>query len=82
ISLIAGSEFSAAEDIWRYLTGDWAVQGYGVQPMPIDGFLFASRAMVVNEALTSSSVKDLIVAALGVDDANWEGTYSRPLVVS
>jgi fatty acid synthase subunit alpha len=30
ISLIAGSEFGAAEDIWPYLTGDWAVQGYGV----------------------------------------------------
>jgi fatty acid synthase subunit alpha len=56
ISLIAGSEFGAAEDIWPYLTGDWAVQGYGVQPMPIDGFLFASRVMVANEALTSSSI--------------------------
>jgi fatty acid synthase subunit alpha len=78
ISLIAGSEFGAAEDIGPYLTGDWAMQGYGVQPMPIDGFLFASRVMVANEALTSPSVKDLIVAAPGVDDANWEGTYSRP----
>jgi fatty acid synthase subunit beta len=43
ISLIAGSGFGAAEDIWPCLTGDWAVQGYGVQPMPFDGFLFASR---------------------------------------
>jgi len=34
--------------------------------------------MVAKEAHTSSSVKDLIVAAPGVDDANWEGTYSKP----
>jgi len=78
ISLVAGSGFGAAEDVWPYLTGDWAVQGYGVQHMPFDGFLFASRVMVAKEAHTSSSVKDLIVAASGVDDANWEGTYSKP----
>jgi fatty acid synthase subunit alpha, fungi type len=30
------------------------------------------------EAHTSSSVKDLIVAASGVDDAKWEGTYDKP----
>jgi fatty acid synthase subunit alpha, fungi type len=65
ISLIAGF---GAEDIWPYLTGDWAVQGYGVQPIPFDGFLFASRAMVAKDAHTSSSFKDLIVAAPGVDD--------------
>jgi fatty acid synthase subunit alpha, fungi type len=65
ISLIAGF---GAEDIWPYLTGDWAVQAYGVQPIPFDGFLFASRVMVAKEAHTSSSVKDLIVAAPGVDD--------------
>jgi fatty acid synthase subunit alpha len=78
ISLIAGSGFGAAEDVWPYMSGDWAVQGYGVQPMPFDGVLFASRVMVAKEAHTSSSVKDLIVAAPGVDDANWEGTYSKP----
>ena len=46
--------------------------------MPFDGFLFASRVMVAKETHTSSSVKDLIVAAPGVDDTNWEGTYSKP----
>jgi enoyl reductase-like protein len=40
--------------------------------MPFDGFLFANKVMVAKEAHTSSSVKDLIVTALGVDDANWE----------
>ena len=46
--------------------------------MPFDGFLFASRVMVAKEAHTSSSVKDLIVAASGVDDAACEGTYVKP----
>ncbi|KAI0685962.1 fatty acid synthase [Cytidiella melzeri] len=77
ICLVAGSGFGGAEDIWPYLTGDWSVEQFGVQPMPFDGFLFASRVMVAKEAHTSSSVKDLIVAAKGVSDAQWEGTYSK-----
>jgi fatty acid synthase subunit alpha len=40
--------------------------------MPFDGFLFASRVMIAKEAHASSSVKDLIVAAPGVDDTNWD----------
>ncbi|PCH42040.1 fatty acid synthase [Wolfiporia cocos MD-104 SS10] len=76
ISLVAGSGFGGADDIWPYLTGDWS-EAYGVQPMPFDGFLFASRVMVAEEAHTSSSVKDLIVAAKGVDDVQWEGTYAK-----
>ena len=45
--------------------------------MPFDGFLFGSWAMIAKEAHTSPSVKDLIVAASGVDDAQWEGTYAK-----
>ncbi|KAF8199703.1 fatty acid synthase [Pholiota molesta] len=78
ISLVGGSGFGSAEDVWEYLTGDWSVERFGVQPMPFDGFLFASRVMVAKEAHTSSSVKDLIVGAAGVDDAAWEGTYTKP----
>ncbi|KAF7326260.1 Fatty acid synthase [Mycena kentingensis (nom. inval.)] len=77
ISLVGGSGFGAAEDVWPYLTGEWALK-YETQPMPFDGFLFASRVMVAKEAHTSPSVKDLIVAAAGVDDADWEGTYVKP----
>ncbi|KAG5638483.1 hypothetical protein H0H81_012415 [Sphagnurus paluster] len=77
ISLVGGSGFGSAEDLWPYLTGDWS-ESFGVQPMPFDGFLFASRVMVAKEAHTSSSVKDLIVAASGVEDAAWEGTYTKP----
>lgn len=78
IVLVGGSGFGSADDVWEYLTGDWSVSRFGVQPMPFDGFLFASRVMVAKEAHTSSSVKDLIVAAPGVDDKDWEGTYSKP----
>ncbi|EIW51495.1 uncharacterized protein TRAVEDRAFT_41081 [Trametes versicolor FP-101664 SS1] len=75
--LVGGSGFGGADDVWPYLTGDWSVEAFGAQPMPFDGFLFASRVMVAKEAHTSSSVKDLIVAASGVDDSKWEGTYSK-----
>ena len=78
IILVGGSGFGSADDVWEYLTGDWSVQRFGVQPMPFDGFLFASRVMAAKEAHTSSSVKDLIVGASGVDDGAWEGTYAKP----
>ncbi|KAH8117927.1 fatty acid synthase [Phellopilus nigrolimitatus] len=77
ISLVGGSGFGGADDIWPYLTGDWSSDLFGVQKMPFDGFLFASRVMVAKEAHTSSSVKDLIVAASGVGDKLWEGTYTK-----
>lgn len=77
IALVAGSGFGGSEDCWPYLTGDWSKELYGVQRMPFDGFLFASRVMVAKEAHTSSSVKDLIVAASGVPDSQWEGTYAK-----
>ena len=74
--LIGGSGFGGSEDLWPYLTGDWSVE-CGVQPMHFDGFLFTSRIMVAKEAHTSSSIKDLIVAAPGVADSKWEGTYDK-----
>ena len=77
IALVGGSGFGGTDDVWPYLTGDWSKDMFGVQRMPFDGFLFASRVMVAKEAHTSSSVKDLIVAASGVPDAQWEGTYTR-----
>ena len=57
-----------ADDFFSYLIGDWSVEKYGVQAMPYDGLLLASRVTVAKEAHTSMSVKDLIVAAQGVHD--------------
>ena len=77
ISLIAGSGFGGAEDVWPYISGDWSA-AFGLQPMPFDGVLYGSRVMVAKEADTSPSVKKLIVDAPGVDDAAWDGTYDKP----
>ncbi|RXK40211.1 hypothetical protein M231_02485 [Tremella mesenterica] len=78
ISLVAGSGFGGADDVWPYISGEWAVEMFNLQPMPFDGALYASRMMVAKEADTSRSVKQLIVEAPGVDDAAWEGTYDKP----
>jgi hypothetical protein len=48
-----------------------------VELIPFGGFLFGSHVMVAKEAHTSPFVKDLIVAAAGVDDSQWEGTYVK-----
>ncbi|KAM0752633.1 fatty acid synthase [Meredithblackwellia eburnea MCA 4105] len=80
IILVCGSGFGAddASDTYPYLTGEWSEKMYGVQRMPFDGFLFASRVMVAKEAHTSESVKQLIVDAPGVADDKWEQTYDKP----
>lgn len=69
--LVAGSGFGGADDTYPYLSGQWSVEQFGVQPMPFDGFLFASRVMVAKEAHTSETVKQLIVDAAGVPDGQW-----------
>lgn len=38
-----------------YLTGDWSVDQFGLQPMPFDGFLFASYTKETGGILTVSS---------------------------
>lgn len=76
LALVAGSGFGSAEDFWPYFCGDWSLE-FGVQPMPIDGVMFASRIMTAAEAHTSTPIKQLIVDAAGVDDKDWEGTYDK-----
>jgi fatty acid synthase subunit beta len=44
--------------------------------MPFGGYLFANRAMVARTALSSSLIEDHIVAASGMDDAAWRGSYA------
>jgi len=76
IVLVGGSGFGGADDVWPYLNGSWS-EKFGVQRMPYDGFLYASRVMVAKEAHTSLSIKQLIVNAPGVGDEKWEGTYDK-----
>jgi fatty acid synthase subunit beta len=46
--------------------------------MPFDGILLGSRLMTALEAHTSLPAKEAIVAAPGVDDANWSTSYKFP----
>ena len=39
ISLVAGSGFGSADVVWEYLTSDWSVKCFGVQPMSLDGLV-------------------------------------------
>ncbi|KAL7749388.1 fatty acid synthase alpha subunit Lsd1 [Sorochytrium milnesiophthora] len=76
VVLVAGSGFGGADDTIDYLTGDWSLK-FKYPRMPFDGVLFGSRMLVAKEAKTSTSVKQLIVDAPGVDaDGDWEGTYN------
>jgi enoyl reductase-like protein len=76
---LAGSGFCFADDVWEYLTGDWSVERFRVQPIPFDGFLFASCIMVAKKAHASSSIKDLIVTTAGIEEGAWEGTYTKSM---
>ncbi|KAF8314565.1 uncharacterized protein EI90DRAFT_430943 [Cantharellus anzutake] len=67
LSLVPG--FGDAEGTWPYITGDWSVEGCGVQPMPFGGFLFASWVMIAKEAHTSDSLRSLLLRR--------EGTYQK-----
>ncbi|KAJ3389073.1 3-oxoacyl-[acyl-carrier-protein] synthase, partial [Entophlyctis sp. JEL0112] len=79
ITLVVGSGFGDADGTVPYLTGDWSI-GFDYAPMPFDGVLFGSRVMVAKEALTSQSVKKLIVEAPGItDESQWERTYKEPI---
>jgi Fatty acid synthase subunit beta/Fas1-like, helical len=51
-----------------------------VQLMPFDGVLFASCIMVAKEAHTSSSIKDLIVAAAGAKEVLGKALIRSPQV--
>ena len=75
--LIAGSGFGGAEDTYPYLAGSWSTR-FGYPPMPYDGCLFGSRMMTAKEAHTSKAAKQAIVNAEGLDDGEWEKTYTGP----
>ncbi|KAJ2095905.1 fatty acid synthase alpha subunit Lsd1, partial [Coemansia sp. S100] len=77
IVLVAGSGFGGVDDTLPYLTGDWS-RRFDCAPMPFDGCLFGSRVMVAKEGAASDAVKEAIVAAPGIDDSEWEKTYSGP----
>ncbi|OAP62564.1 fatty acid synthase subunit beta [Fonsecaea erecta] len=77
IVLVAGSGFGSCNDVTPYLTGTWSMDHGQRSAMPVDGVLFGSRVMACAEAYTSQGAKQAIVAAPGVDDSAWEGTYQK-----
>ncbi|KAJ1733092.1 fatty acid synthase alpha subunit Lsd1, partial [Coemansia biformis] len=74
VALVAGSGFGDAAGSLPYMTGEWSIR-YGRAPMPFDGILLGSRIMVAKEAGTSLAAKELIVAAAGLPDSEWDKTY-------
>lgn len=77
--LVAGSGFGDGANSMPYLTGQWS-EKFSFPWMPFDGILVASRVMVAKENLASQPVKELLVAAHGVDEeSDWERTYSGPV---
>jgi fatty acid synthase subunit beta len=74
--LLVGSGFGDADETFPYLTGEWSLK-YNLPLMPIDGLLFGSRLMVAKECKTSLKAKEAIVNAQGVEDEEWEGTYTK-----
>ncbi|KAJ2874506.1 fatty acid synthase alpha subunit Lsd1 [Coemansia aciculifera] len=71
VVLVANSGFGDADSALPYVTGAWG-QDVGRAHMPFDGIMLGSRAMVALEARTDDAVKQLIVAAKGMDQYNVE----------
>ncbi|OMH81189.1 Fatty acid synthase subunit beta, partial [Zancudomyces culisetae] len=75
IILVAGSGLGGVDDTLPYLTGDWS-ESYNYPKMPFDGILLGSRVMVAKEGQADDAVKARIVEATGVENDDWEKTYS------
>ncbi|KAJ2490065.1 fatty acid synthase alpha subunit Lsd1 [Coemansia sp. RSA 2050] len=74
VILVANSGFGDAESALPYVTGAWG-QEAGRAHMPFDGVMLGSRAMVAQEARTDDAVKQLIVAAKGMDSYSIESLF-------
>ncbi|KAJ2746870.1 fatty acid synthase alpha subunit Lsd1 [Coemansia sp. BCRC 34301] len=66
VVLVANSGFGDAESALPYVTGAWGKEADRA-PMPFDGVMLGSRAMVALESRTADAVKQMIVAAKGID---------------
>ncbi|EIT75554.1 enoyl reductase domain of FAS1 [Aspergillus oryzae 100-8] len=75
--LVVGSGFGQADQMHPYITGEWSLS-FGRPVMPCDGILIGSRMMVAREAHTSPQAKELILAAAGVADSEWEQSFKKP----
>lgn len=78
LCLVGGSGFGDGAETYPYLDGSWSLC-FDYPAMPFDGILLGSRMLVAQEAKTSTSAKETIVAAPGIDDEqSWVQTYKKP----
>jgi enoyl reductase-like protein len=77
IALMVGGGFGEASgaDFAPYLDGSWSAK-HGLPPAPVDGVVYGSWAMLASDSHTSAAVRELMVAAPGCDDSNWEQTHA------
>ncbi|OLY80881.1 Fatty acid synthase subunit alpha [Smittium mucronatum] len=75
IVLVVGGGFGGTDDTLPYITGDWS-EKFNVAKMPFDGVLFGSRVLVAKEGQANDAVKQKIVDTPGVEDKDWEQTYT------
>jgi fatty acid synthase subunit beta len=75
VMLVVGGGLGDADSAWTFLSGEWSLQ-FGRPRMPTDGVLLGARMTATKESRTCEQVKDLIVAAPGVEDQkDWELSY-------
>ncbi|KAJ2630036.1 fatty acid synthase alpha subunit Lsd1, partial [Coemansia sp. RSA 1694] len=74
VVLVANSGFGDADSALPYITGAWG-KDVGRADMPFDGIMLGSRAMVALEARTADAVKQMIVAANGMDPYEMERLF-------
>ncbi|KAG3101268.1 Fatty acid synthase subunit beta [Phytophthora idaei] len=77
VLLVVGSGFGNWEDSVQYLTGDWSLARGWPYRMPVDGILLGSRVMVAKEAATVPEVKQLLVDTPGIEELEWEASYTN-----
>ncbi|KAG3005001.1 Fatty acid synthase subunit alpha [Phytophthora cactorum] len=77
VLLVVGSGFGNWGDSVQYLTGDWSLARGWPYRMPVDGILLGSRVMVAKEAATAPEVKQLLVDTPGIEELEWEASYTN-----
>lgn len=75
--LCVGGGIGTPERAADYLSGQWS-ERHGRRAMPVDGVLVGTAAMTVKEARTTPEVKQVLLAAEGVDPLEPDGGWIAP----
>ncbi|KAK8093874.1 fatty acid synthase subunit beta [Apiospora hydei] len=74
--LVVGSGFGDGADMFPYFSGAWSLP-FERPAMPCDGILMGSRMMVATDSHTSPGIKSRLIKTPGVEDAEWEKSYTN-----